>query len=835
MLVLVFNSSAAIETSSNQPDCGLSFRAHNYGLDQRTSLHLTPCNDIKVKGDEFSVNFDLKLNDEEYTYGYVSKVIFNNQFSVDLLSYLLYSRFDIIYNDLHNNIINCERLESQQIFTPNEWININILFSRDTIILTAGDLTASIKHSIPKFRNIDIYFGSCQHTEFSSTDVAPMVIKNITINDKRGTPIYNWDMSTHLHEYSYDKINGSKAIINNGSWEIDKHVKWNKRCEFQISSNNPQVAFNNEGLVYFATDKVLYSYDIDNNSIDSVYFMGQPYIGSSSQMVYNSKSHELISYNLTAKKLNRYNFEQHRWQLNRGAEEVVDLQHHSRLVDTSENRLVTWGGYGNHKYDADIRITPLDYNNVWRQIPLDSLIAPRYLSAIGWADSANILILGGYGSLSGKQEESPKNFYDLFRININSGETVNLWTYKEVKSGEHFSFSNTMVVDPQNNSIYALIYDNFKTNTELSLAHFDIETNSPRMQIVSDTIKYNFHDIHSYCDISVYNNKLYAVTLYGNSKSASVQIYSINMPLVSDYNFSHVEPPKKRLCIGIIVASLSIICFTFTILIFITAKKKRKKETPLTDVDDSEFIPVRTESDRSQILLIGGFKVLDMHGNDITKAFTIKLKQLFLFILLDTINGNGTTSKILDDTFWFDMSKADATNNRSVSIRKLRLLLAKVGSVEIANRGGCWYIDIANDVFCDYKDVMHLIYQTKLNSREEVNKIIYFSTRGALLPNVTEAWIDSYKSKYSILLIESLLDYGDNVDNRSDSNLRLRIADAILNIDSIDENAIKMKCKALYDTGHTGISKSVYDVFNKEYFEILGSNPDFSWKDIIKG
>lgn len=40
----------------------------------------------------------------------------------------------------------------------------------------------------------------------------------------------------------------------------------------------------------------------------------------------------------------------------------------------------------------------------------------RYLSAMGIEDKDHILIMGGYGSRSGKQEESPQNYYDPLSV-----------------------------------------------------------------------------------------------------------------------------------------------------------------------------------------------------------------------------------------------------------------------------------------------------------------------------------------------------------------------------------------------------------------------------------
>lgn len=54
--------------------------------------------------------------------------------------------------------------------------------------------------------------------------------------------------------------------------------------------------------------------------------------------------------------------------------------------------------------------------------------------------------------------------------------------------------------------------------------------------------------------------------------------------------------------------------------------------------------------------------------------------------MLNTEKDNrGITSKKLDDLLWGDKNEKSARNNRNVSISRLRLLLEKVGNIQIVN------------------------------------------------------------------------------------------------------------------------------------------------------
>ena len=122
---------------------------------------------------------------------------------------------------------------------------------------------------------------------------------------------------------------------------------------------------------------------------------------------------------------------------------------------------------------------------------------------------------------------------------------------------------------------------------------------------------------------------------------------------------------------------------------------------------------------KSTIFLVGGFQVFDSLGQDITGDFTPTLKHLFLFLLLNSIkNEKGVTSQRLDETFWFDMSKTSAANNRSVNIRKLRLLASKIGDITIVHKNGYWFLELGTNVTCDYYHISALLEDLKIGNRK---------------------------------------------------------------------------------------------------------------------
>jgi two-component SAPR family response regulator len=230
--------------------------------------------------------------------------------------------------------------------------------------------------------------------------------------------------------------------------------------------------------------------------------------------------------------------------------------------------------------------------------------------------------------------------------------------------------------------------------------------------------------------------------------------------------------------------------------------------------------------------------VFDKEGSDMTSDFTPTLKLLFLYIFLFSVkNGKGITSQHLDDTFWFDMEKSKASNNRNVNIRKLRLVLEKIGNIKLLNKGNYWILDMGKDVVCDYKEVTEALLRLKAKkeriNKDNITQIIDFAAAGALLPSIDAEWADEYKAEYSTLIIEIMLQAINHAEIKGDNRLLLKITNVILIADTIDEDAVRIKCKVLFRTGQKGLSKQCFDKFCSEYKRLLNTAPNLKYEDII--
>ncbi len=173
---------------------------------------------------------------------------------------------------------------------------------------------------------------------------------------------------------------------------------------------------------------------------------------------------------------------------------------------------------------------------------------------------------------------------------------------------------------------------------------------------------------------------------------AVLDVYSlVYPPLSSDEIYMEKNKDCHFFYMGYLWKHFNMSGIFFFVIVYVYKKKKSKTTGVSMTISKVEYgeQEIAKPSNRkiSAILLLGGFQVFDKQGNNITGEFTPTLKLLFLFLLLNSIKGGkGTTSQRLEETFWFDMSKTSAANNRRVNIRKLRLILETVGEVQIVNK-----------------------------------------------------------------------------------------------------------------------------------------------------
>lgn len=833
IIILILMCIPFIGNAQNIHKRGLFFRSFEVNQDKRTSLNLTPLSPL-VFPNGFSMQFEIQLRKQDQNFGYVFRIIGNDSINIDFVSDISSNEYLFSLVSGINSLVRVQKTEIKD-FKPGSWIKVILLIDpqKNVITLQINNLTKKVFFALKRMRSFELFFGGNSHPKFLTTDIPPMTISNIKIFNSEKNLVRYWKLEKHAVNAVYDECSHEKAVCFNPVWEIDSHVKWRQKVHLTLPYSNPQIAFDEEKeLVYIVKGKYVIIYNSEFERIDSFLpTKGEAYNSLANQLVFDKKNRKLISYSFENNTIALFDPKTKEWN-NQDSQEILPYYwHHSKYFNTQDSTLFTIGGYGYHKYKGVIMKYSLK-DKKWQQHDISATISPRYMGSLGYLGNSELLYFGGYGNKSGNQEEFPRNYYDLYKINERTLEIKKLWEMNVPK--DQFANGNSLVVNKEKGSFYTLSYPNGRYTSNIKLNEFSID--KAEYITVGDSIPYKFKDIESYCDLYYCpkSSILLAVTAVSQKNTSEINIYSIAYPPLQEKDVFQEDEAQS-----IFKWYFLLILIAFIPLIFIIKKRLKKQDDPIL-VDHVLRFDYKVSENKlkpSTINLLGIFQVMDKDGNNITGSFTQTLSHILVLMILYTVkNEQGISSQELADILWYDKDKDSARNNRNVNFSKLRLLLKKVGNIELINNNHYWSVNIGKDVFCDYKNVMYLIeliHKQHVVSIEIINELLSISSRGVLLPNFEEEWLDNYKGAYTNAVIETLTELFQKQEVKSDFSLMLRISEGILLHDNIDEEAAKFKVYTLYNLGKKGQAKQVYEKFLEDYKNLLGADYKVSFDQFI--
>lgn len=828
--ILLFLSTYANFTyAQDYLDEGLFFSSHEVTQDQRTSLNLTPKAPINFKN-KFSIAFEANFRRGDGYFGNIFKIICDESLNIDLVANLD-NENENFWLTVKDEILFKYKWSDIPKSDYDKWIkfNLEIDIENSKLALTInGDKIVKSSIEIEDMSDFDILFGKSLISKFTTTDVCPMSIKNIKILNKDDKLVRNWVLGKHTtNNKVFDNIINDEATVENPKWLIDQHVFWKKNKDFNYNNLLGTAIDAQSERIFFITSKAVHVYSTINETIETFPYKEGTLQCKSNSFIFNNLRNELIAYFIDEYNYSTFNFETLTWSNSDTVCDETVYLHHNKMISPKDSTLLTFAGYGHYEYRSELKKFE-DHAPKLLSFNLSKQITPRYLSSSGVLNSDKFLIFGGYGSSSGKQGVNSQFYYDLYSVGFDSLTVNNLWKTENL-SPQPFVPVQSMIINDNSDSFFTLVYNNTTYNTNLKLARFGISTYE--MTVFSDSIPYEFLDIKSNADffLNAKKSKLYTLT----SLEDKVSLYSLTYPplIAADvYQDEIIANASFKYYWLLVILACALLVF-----LFFKLRKKTNKHIKAAQSDEEIIQLTHTKSEKikkSAIYLFGGFRVYDKEGDDITALFTPTIKDLFLLILLSSLKSDkGISSKKLTELLWPNKSESNARNNRNVNISKLRLLLDKIGDIDISNKNTYWQMNVGESVFCDYSFVMNILSDSvsKNLEKEEIYKLLNIVSRGEISPDIQTEWIEDFKIEISNLLIDDL----DRISKTQDDfHLLLLISNTILKYGPLNEEAISLKCKSLYALGKKGLAKQSYNQFCKVYLELLDAKYDKSFNEI---
>lgn len=836
--------------SQHLVDYGVRFLSHDVTKDERTSIVFP---ELPVASKGFSIAFHMRLMGNKEKYGYIFRLALNETESIDLIcnSHSTSSRnLALVSGDKPDNIV--VDLAKLPGFKKENWIELAAAFDfrKHHVTLTVNGQQYTDTLIFSRLDNIRLFFGANDYGQFSTTDVPPMEVRDIKVFNSQHQLLRHWELRQHNGNTAYDRTVSQPLEIRNPHWLIDEHIYWKKKAVIQTALLRPQISFRpDSSAVIIATRDSLYAYQLSTAQLVArKYATGTIYPSPNNQLLYNQARQELWQYDPKKNRIARFNFSTFSWDNEDNKVKEPAFWHHNKIISPVDSSVILFGGYGNFTYKNLVqRFDPL--TGKWDTLPTTGNIKPRYLSSAGTGKKpTDLLIFGGYGNASGKQELSPEKLYDLYKLDLSNFTFTKLWENKG--KDENFVTANSLHYEPYDSSFYVLCYPIHKYASTLYLRKFSL--GSPENTIIGDSIPYFFQDTKSYADLfySPHTGELVAVTSYPVGDSLTeVTVYTIAYPALSQQDALQVVPSftaeKDNRWLLLLLPLLAI-------LAYFTFRRKKATVTPkpapppvveeqaIADTyQPAPVLPIGdpvlpATSGASSISLLGGFQVIDKNGVNISAAFTPALKQLLVLLALYTVKtGKGISSVQLRNLLWPDKSEESARNNRGVSIKKLRTLLEQVGNVFINNEGNHWLLTFEPSVHSDYFQVQPLITDALRQQSMDHTELIRIASKGSLLPDLDYEWLDSFKSDYASRIIDAMLLLTQKPEIRQSPSILIAICDIIFMQDPLNEHALLIKCRELYKLGKPKVAKNVYDSFVNEYSLTIGTAFHLRFEEVI--
>lgn len=827
---------------------GLRFNGHEVPLDQRTSLNLTPKQPIRIGDSGFDFSFDLKFEPDKQSYfGYIFRILIDGE-NIDFI----YSPQSTGVKNFH--LIIGERISNISFYVPldyvtSQWSHVKLSIDGQdkSVTLQFNDSIYSDRFDQEMEKSLlHLFFGAHRYQKYNSTDLPGMNLCSVKLS-MNGKLMHHWPLNQSAGLKVVDLLSNAHGTVTNPVWTLDLHSKW-KMKETQYFDGRISSVYDNitNQLIIASKDSIFYE-NMDNGERERVlpnhYF--QP--NTDFYLVIDPVTGELQGYSadlgvkIFLTDSSRYTGE---YLAN---SYTTNSWHHNKVINPISHVLFVFGGYGQLTYKNQL-LRFNDSKHGWDTLLYSGSFHPRYLAGLGYNKRDNCAyIIGGYGSATGKQEINPGYYYDLIKYSFKYNEFTKVAEFDE--SLGDFCFSNSIYIDSVSNKLYGLKFSKYEANPKFQAVEISLDDFS--VKLVGDPIEFSFLDINS--NINLYIDKagqtLYAVTSYFENDVTLLQVHEIAFPPVQSENFSLNEVESGAAIARVLIVSG--VGFVVLILLLVywrkrIAKKAMPNQVESSVIADAEFPEIISEkrtvnqeqSNRpGSILIFGGFQVISAKGEDITGSFTPLLKELFLFIMFNSLRQNrGVSSEKLNEIFWFDKSADSARNNRAVNLAKLRMLLENVGDCQISKETGYWKLIFdAEKVYIDYNEYLNLIGDVQNNnwSRDDLLAVLKIVRTGPALSNIDAEWLDDIKAEISNEIIDGILSYINRNGKNNDPEFIVQLTNCIFHFDMANEEAMIIKCKTLVSLGKHSLAKNAYAKFEKEYEALYGEKFSLTFNQVL--
>jgi len=809
---------------------GLKFNGGEVAIAERTSYNVFDDTKIAFR-DSFDIDFDLSLYPPTLI-GYIIRI--KNTESNKIFN-LFYDGqgSDLVFrfNQEGKSSLIIARM-SKEALLNTYWFNMKITFDleNDSISLKIHDQTFSAANvGLPKKYSPVILFGKSDYI----IDVPSFAIKELYIGNKDK---YRFELNENEGNIVHDVKGKSIGKVSKPEWLINDAYHWRYKTSFKSGSSAGSNYNSAKKEIYYFNRDSIYIYNVRTERTEVIAF-DEPcpvklFLGAN---FLDPKNNKLYSYEAMENQRNiptvaSLDLSTHNWTTETTQQLPMQLHHHGSFFDPENKQYTIFGGFGNMHYNKRFFSYSIE-NKEWQTLEgfTGDFLSPRYFSSVGYLKKTNsVYIFGGMGNESGEQIVGRKYYYDLYKVDMDTKNITKLWEIPW--KGDNVVPVRGMVI-LNDSSFYTFCYPEHFSESFLRLYRFSIADGSyeilgDSVPIYSDKITTN---ANLYYDQGL--NRLFAlVQEFDDDIASDLKVYSLAFPPITAEELVNYSKPNSTGTKRLIVILSSII----VVVAFIVYRKIKSKYSSdqigtggLSRLRNRRRLIVKPNS----IYLFGDFTVHDRNNKDITYMFSTKLKQMLFLVLQYSAEEDGISSKKLGNILWPGKPAQKVKNLRGVTLNHLRKALRELDGVELVYEKGYFKLVQTDQLFCDYTRCIKILSAKEVSENRE--DLLMILARGKFLKLADEDFLDSFKEAMEQKLEPILiLEMGKSFTEES-YKTTVDLAEAIFNIDPLNETALSYQIKAMQRLKMSEEAKLRYQTFAVEYEKSIGRSFPHSYKNII--
>lgn len=818
---------------------GLQFLGNSYKLEERTSYKVFSTATVPSFENIILLSFDIQIK-EFNTFGYIFRMTDRNSKSVFSFIFTYKNDNESIFQVNSDGKVN---YASASVFNDSircRWLPVCFKFDirNKTLqfMVDGQEVEVASVSDFGKSVYTDIHFGRDEFT----VDLPTFALRNLIIQGDRYK--YSFPLAENAGTKVHEASGTVYGEVRNPVWLVNESFYWKPVFSKKIIGPCGANFDESDKTVYVFSKDSLYDFNLQRAFMKSIPYtnplplkmrLGTNFLVGDEKQLYVYEINGVPEGETTVASLD---VTQAEWCPTDSVSLPVQLHHHNSFWDLQNDRLLLFGGFGNQKYSNVL----LAYNLCSRSIDTlqmaGDVIPPRCYAGMAHVGDSVLYIYGGVGNNSGKQELGRIYYNDLYKVNLLEHKIVKCWESsffsKEV-------VGNNLVYSEGERALYALRYKEYNRNSSAQLYRISLDDGDAVP--VGDSIP--FLSVAIETTLSLYKStlpdKLYCVIQeHYNSFPDTVRIATYELdfpPLAQGELVPHYVSRKYTdtwLLAGVaVLAACLFLAFRFLVKHKKADVQKKEKVSVLEhtaiQLTGMEEVPVKR---CSTVYLFGDFTVFDRTGKDITYMFSNKLKQIFIYILVESVEKGGVLSSSLNTLFWPGKDDAKVKNLKGVTINHLRKTLAEMEGIALNYSKGYFNVTIGDNCFCDYIRVIELSRQKK-----HVKELLSLLMRGKFLNGTEDDLFDQIKGKTEDWLLGLLLFWL----NRQDESLKkadiLAVCRLVFGIDPLNEQALMTALNVCKEQKMRGEAQKIYAQFAREYKWMQGKEYPLSINELLKG